>query len=943
MAKEKDDGVFCDFKCVSNSVNDCRTANPRATVPDLKRGICRTCYVQGCEHCKHDGTDTCLECANGYQWSHGKCNYQFAWVKYAFFGFLGLSILVIIAWIVTLYSRPIMNMATLVHALAVRSRTKLHQPLHLREDENGVEGTRTANGRPRKLWPLTTNLCTTDVAGPGLALHFNFQVALIIWAVVLALAWAALGLSVEYPTLFTLGTNRATTPWANCWVVQWGYRTQQRLMWTKVGYLMFVYFFTFVGAIFFGIYQLRRFELMDQHYTTHKDFCVMISGLPRLIGSVVPPIEEEIKKIIATASSQRVVGVSVCWDMADKEDLLMQLVEGELEKRDTELHGQSVARADASRPGMLTRMFSNIESIFLSPTVQKVMTKNSLHKSLPSRHSKKATLPDPKDEETGHVMVVDPILELHKLQTTSQAFVVFETEVARDAAVNAMSSGVEVSNWGCTLNVEAASCEPDSLMWGNMHNESLKDKAKDIAWGVCVILFALFVWTVVFYLPFVWVALGGNYAHGQEPDFVASFTFGMVVVAGNALMYVVCGEVADRIHFQYIDSRELCYMGLYLFACVFNVALDMICAYYVAYYAMVGVDMKTYRGIPLQEVESFTERFETFAMQRELGHTLLSYTMPFTTLVPFLVEPFITIYLPWKIMVAIVRTKPEIQGVTAETYLRPLVMDMSRYADLLLNVMLAVLIFFFPGGFNLTMFVGLAISHIYLYVFDHYRVLRSITACDFAGKNIDWWAQWVMCIPCGIVLACYVYKSNCGGFMNDVSEPSAHSEHKPEDGGDTMNICEEGSGLVLRCLLAFICHVIVHTVLLLFLVPCFGRKQAPPRDEQYEHCARRLPMSWFSANPVHCLRSQFIYNHSPPCDYSMLGKQHLVRVNPRIGCYFSEKAMADTEDYTEPSLEDLRQLASRKAVDAVPSLASRLHRQLPVVREEQHDINIKDK
>jgi len=835
-------------------------------------------------------------------------------------------VLFFIVWVVALYNRPITNPATLTHALEVRSRTKVHQPLHLPEDENSVEGTPTADGRPRKLWPLRTNLCTTNVAGPGLALSFNFQVALIIWAVVIALAWLVTGLNIDYPTLFVLGTRRAETEWQNCWIVEWGYQKQKELMWTKVGFMVFVYLFTFLGSILFGIYQLRSFDALDRVSATHKDFCAMLTGFPRLIGSV--HVEEEIKRTIAAASGQRVIGVSVCWDMGDKEDLLMQVIESELDKRDTELHGLCLPSAEPARHGIVNRMFSGIESLFLSPTTQKILTKNSMHKALPSRHSTKATKPDPKDEETGHVCVVDPILELHKLQTTSQAYVVFETEVARNAALETLQNGVEFRD--STLKLEAAFCEPDSLMWGNMHNDSVKDKAKEITWGICIILLALFVWTLGFYLPYVWIALGGNYANGQAPDALASFTFGMVVVAGNALMYVVCGEVADRIHFQYVDSRELCYLGLYLFACIFNVVLDMICAYYVAYYAMVGVGMKTYDGTPLEDVKTFTERFETYAMQREVGATLLDYTMPFTTLVPFLAEPFLTIYIPWKVMVVIVRTKPEIQGITAEAYLKPLVMDLSRYADLLLNVMLAVGIFFFPGGFNLTMFVGLAISHIYIYALDHYRVLRAITACDFASMNVDWWAQWFMCIPCATILVAYTYKANCEGYVKDFGESSL-GDRRLQIGADTMRYCEHGSGLILKCLFAFVGHIILHTLVLVFLVPCFRRKQKDAHNEQYEHCARRLPISWFSGNPVHCLRSQYIYDHSPPCDYSMLGKQHLVRVNPTIGCYFSEKE-AEAEDYAEPSMNDLRELSSRKAVDAVASLTSRLHR----AKDDQH-------
>ena len=64
----------------------------------------------------------------------------------------------------------------------------------------------------------------------------------------------------------------------------------------------------------------------------------------------------------------------------------------------------------------------------------------------------------------------------------------------------------------------------------------------------------------------------------------------------------------------------------------------------------------------------------------------------------------------------------------------------------------------FKGGYNIQMFVGLAGSHVYIYFFDHYRVLRSIQSCNYADKMGDWWTQWLMCIPCGFMLACVVFK-----------------------------------------------------------------------------------------------------------------------------------------------------------------------------------------
>ena len=61
----------------------------------------------------------------------------------------------------------------------------------------------------------------------------------------------------------------------------------------------------------------------------------------------------------------------------------------------------------------------------------------------------------------------------------------------------------------------------------------------------------------------------------------------------------------------------------------------------------------------------------------------------------------------------------------------------------------------------------------------------------------------------------------------------------------------------------------------------------------YQDCSKRIACSWFSANPVYCLRSQYIYKHSPPCLFCIPGKEHLIEVNEDIGLYFNDCAAKD--------------------------------------------------
>jgi hypothetical protein len=56
----------------------------------------------------------------------------------------------------------------------------------------------------------------------------------------------------------------------------------------------------------------------------------------------------------------------------------------------------------------------------------------------------------------------------------------------------------------------------------------------------------------------------------------------------------------------------------------------------------------------------------------------------------------------------------------------------------------------------------------------------------------------------------------------------------------------------------------------------------------YADCAKNAAINWFTANPVHCLRSKYIFKHDPPAIAAIYGKEHLVKANPQIGVYFDD-------------------------------------------------------
>lgn len=335
-------------------------------------------------------------------------------------------------------------------------------------------------------------------------------------------------------------------------------------------------------------------------------------------------------------------------------------------------------------------------------------------------------------------------------------------------------------------------------------------------------------------------------------------------------MYFLCSYVTFNIRFWCQDTFELTYMVLYTFACVVNLLFDLVVTFHTTYTTMRSMQVYTFDGRSLETL-TFFELFVSYPMQRALGHQLFWYAFPCCFFMPFVLEPLFSNQLPLHLAKLVVRSNADFQGYRAEKALEFFCpMDLSRYADIMLNVCIATLILVFPGGYVFQTFAILCASHIYIYAYDHYRVLRSIPGLNLGSDIVDKCVNMLMALPCCILLACLIFKIHCMPQYNQVGRYSTVGA-----------IC-----------LACIAHVILHISLLVFVVPHFGR--AHKRSESsYAEAARRLPCSWFNANPVHCLRSVHIHQHKPPFLHYVRGKEHLLKANEAIGAYFDGSTVKD--------------------------------------------------
>jgi len=846
-AQNKKDTLACSFICVRGE--DCLRWNPNAGIPDDELNICRGPSVEHCQEFDGVTDDRCKVCQVGYRQIRGTCHSKYVLTTGIITGLLLTVVGALVAWIVDMARRPVTNEAGLKSAKAFHENSKLHMPKE--------------RGHRRRLWPLTTNLCRELVAGPGMCLHFNFQAVFIVWPVCVALGWCFMAWTVD-EHLFVIGTRKFGTPRDNCHLISWGFETQQRLMWTKVHFTYWLYVLCFIGIILHNIRQLRCFQSVDYDNKTMKDFAAFVDGIPEQSGD--SNAEEVLKAAIEEATGRTLVGVSIAWDFHEFEEDVQHALARELKHLGTVFDSPTEADREANA---LEMSESTRQAALQMPSWRRHM----LDWELKLFHTENEMLQNDAEDEIAKV--------LKKMKSSSQAFAVFTTEQARDDAVVAAAEKGGISFDGATITLEAMQCEPDTVQWENFGHTSLFLQVLRILQGFGFILLALLLWALVFYVPYAYSLYSFNYANGQQPGAIYSIAFTMVVVIGNAIMYEVCARISDFVRFHFRDARETTYMVLYTVACTFNVLLDFVMTYIIAYKVIKGLEFRTYYGVPIEHVDRFIDRFESYAMQRILADNSFSYLFPSTCLVPFLLEPIITIIGPMWLGIFIVRSHPEIVGQEADSYLLGPPMEMGRYADIILNVILANLILFFPGGYTHTLFFGMAFSHVYIYIFDHYRVFRSVPACTFASNEVDWWSQ-VMLIPCcGMVLMCAIFKANAQGYGYFL----------------------EGNTIVWVCIMAFFAHFFVHLMMLIFVVPLFGKKtqENPDLDVMtFGEVNQHLAASWFSTNPIHCLRSQKIYQHMPHCVYLFRGHEDLLQVNEEIGCYFQ-----DDKGTTPPLEEDM--------------------------------------
>jgi hypothetical protein len=688
-----------------------------------------------------------------------------------------------------------------------------------------------------------------------------------LWAFILILVWLIMGFA--YSTdIFLVGIRKAQTPQQFCAVIAWGRRRQMELIYLKCTWCGIAYVFSFVGALIFAVIQHRLFDRVNNETTSMSDFTAVVRNLPQITGD--HHAEEQLKEAISAQTQERVVGVSICWDyhhhLAEVTEALEQDM-GSIEST------RYAARQRGSRGSQVMNLMVNSATAASEEEAGCIRRMfNSVNRATLRRWG---AIPEENQgadhDQGGHGHSIEHVL--CEMQATERAFVVFETEQGRDRALAASSDGIPFN--GSTIELQNIVHEPEECIWeefGVSDGEHFKRMLKSylITIGTAV------VWTVLLYLPYARYMASFSYANGDEPGHIAETLFVCLVVAGNLCICVAAAVCVKSAGFKFVDDEERAYISLYNFALSINLLLDMMLTAFLSYRQMAGRGVHTADGRLLTDLETYQQIFESYPMQKALGNTIYHYCWPATFFLPFVAEPLALVVFPHHVGCMFIRSSKELDGKKAEKALALPIMEQARYADVIFNVNLVVLIPFIAPGYMLKVFVPLLFSHMVIYAYDHWKVLRSALRFNWSGDSVNSYAQKLFSVPNGILAAALVFKVN-------------------QRSGDPKVLGSgylQGEALWGAMLGACVGHIVIHLLLLEFLVPILGKVERVHSEETYEACSTKTPCSYFSSNPVHCLRSKHIYKHNPPQAYYVVGKEHLLVTNAKIGAHFEAPSEA---------------------------------------------------
>eukprot|EP00929_Paragymnodinium_shiwhaense_P077707 TRINITY_DN40058_c0_g1_i1.p1 TRINITY_DN40058_c0_g1~~TRINITY_DN40058_c0_g1_i1.p1 ORF type:complete len:1487 (+),score=398.32 TRINITY_DN40058_c0_g1_i1:159-4619(+) len=677
----------CMFACVDKK--GCLETEA-SKVADSEQGVCRKCHVVGCELCDQTGLDECAKCMKGFHLKSGKCESGGHMIWIGTLVSIAVAIVGVVVVYMGLFTAPVVNKVVLDAALETMDNNKL-----LNEED-------TRNMLPFSFWDDVHN--DPRIGGLGCMLHFDFQWWLLMWALLVAVAWVIFIVSIDSEA-FRIGLGGHESPIELCKSMRDGKELRERFADDKCVFIGVLYIVTTIGCLYYTYRQHIKAATVDAEHQSQMDFAVRLDGFP--LDAAAAGLEKEYEDFVREVTAQPLVGVSICWDR----------VKASLDV------GELVGKEEDFR-------FSLFEaSLGLQGAPE----------------AEPADAPDAAEAER---------LLLH-MKASGACYAVFETEAAHDMAIKVFEEKQAHFRGEHLIKASAAGIEPIGVNW-----ESFGSTESGFARGfrgVCWIMVVVILWAVFIYAPYGYYAYVIIASTGEPPDAITGLIFTAFVCAGNFVVYTISDIVATSSVMDTVDGKNAVYVACYTLACMVNIILDLGIVFITIYLGFLVNDVHDADGTPIREYADIEKVLSSFPMQKFGGIEMFAFNVLGCFIAPFLAEPFGTIYLPKHLGTLFVGSRPVKYKDAVQIFLAPAPMDLGRYADHLINFALTVMTFFVASGWVIFSLLGFALSVGFCYVYDRARVVYHVERFRYPTTSTDELAQELLGIPCACLCAAWLF------------------------------------------------------------------------------------------------------------------------------------------------------------------------------------------
>jgi hypothetical protein len=402
---------LCEFKCVAE--NHCTDDDPKASFANPNTFRCEGCQAVACEKCGGSPFQ-CDICQEGFEMSYwGNCVNPYRGVWYLLYLIVLGVVGVLVYYIVLLAIRTKVNDDALRYGLEFREASKL----------------RASHGQDAgKLYNLGIDLGNAVISGTGVMLHFKWQQ--------LILAWSVCCFLILYILHFFFNTRPSAlkhdpgTPKAFVACEHGVKNVDEEFLYMEMCYTIatiLIYIFSTLASFAMSVYQRRRAEEINSAQTTMQDFVIMAKGFPVKYGD--KKLEKDYEDFFRKEfSKQKVIGVSVCWDMRQSgtksfvDDEIDKIIHDLDIKREKEKHHLSESGREKAKLAATEKAAEDTQ--WIDPELKFLDAIFGVEGAAGGK-GEAEEVPDPPTKAM-----------LLTMKSTQWVFVVFETEKERDDALS---------------------------------------------------------------------------------------------------------------------------------------------------------------------------------------------------------------------------------------------------------------------------------------------------------------------------------------------------------------------------------------------------------------------------------------------------------------------------------------------------------------------------